>query len=162
MTKKEICIALLAMGSAGATAADLPKEGQYNYTACWSGVSNQINFSKTQSGFSFEMTGSTRSSTPGGMFDKNSFRCVGTNVSLDGKNSGMTLCETTDPDGDKRLAYFSTGPDGKVTRQEVAGTGKYEGMILTGSTVNTLGPFPVVKAGTFQNCNHQTGSYKMK
>ena len=135
MKKKAICIALLAMGSAAsASAADLPKEGQYNYIACWSGVSNQINFSKAQSGFSFEMTGSTRSNPPGGMFDKNTFRCVGTNVSLDGKNSGMSLCETMDPDGDKRLAYFTT-VEGKVTRQEVGGTGKYD---------------------------HQTGSYKMK
>jgi hypothetical protein len=25
-----------------------------------------------------------------------------------------------------------------------------------------LGPFPVIKAGTFQDCNHQTGTYKLK
>ena len=38
---------------------------------------------------------------------------------------------------------------------------KYEGMKPTG-TVHPLGPFPVVKAGTFQDCNHQTGTYKLK
>ncbi len=34
-------------------------------------------------------------------------------------------------------------------------------MKVTG-TVHPLGPFPVVKAGTFQDCNHQTGTYKLK
>jgi len=161
---RKVSVALLVIvASSGAVlAADLPKEGTYDYTACWSGVSNLISFSKTQTAFSFEMTGATRSNPPGGMFDKNTFRCVGTNASIDGKTSGLTICETTDPDGDKRLAHFSTASDGTITRQEIAGTGKYEGLVLTGSTVKPLGPFPVIKAGTFQNCNHQTGSYKMK
>ena len=51
--------------------------------------------------------------------------------------------------------------DGKVTREFVAGTGKYEGMETSG-TVEPLGPFPVIKAGTIQDCNHQTGTYKLK
>jgi hypothetical protein len=32
-------------------------------------------------------------------------------------------------------------------------------MVTTG-TVELLGPFPVIKDGTFQNCNHQTGTYQ--
>ena len=71
------------------------------------------------------------------------------------------VCEAIDTDGDKRLSYFSLGSDGKVTRENVTGTGKFEGMVATG-TVKPLGPFPVVKAGTFQDCNHQTGTYKLK
>jgi hypothetical protein len=63
-------------------------------------------------------------------------------------------------DGDKRLAYFSTS-DGKTTRTHVAETGKYEGMVIEG-TVEPLGPFPVIKAGTFQGCKHRTGTYKLK
>jgi hypothetical protein len=82
------------------------------------------------------------------------------NASLDGKITASTVCEATDVDGDKRLTYFSTG-DGKVTRTAVAGTGKYEGMVAAG-TVQPLGPFPAIKAGTFQDCNHQTGTYKLK
>ena len=35
------------------------------------------------------------------------------------------------------------------------------GMITTGK-VETLGPFPAIKAGTFQNCNRQTGTNKLK
>jgi len=32
----------------------------------------------------------------------------------------------------------------------------------TTTTVAPLGPFPVIKPGTFQDCNHQTGNYKLK
>ena len=83
------------------------------------------------------------------------------NSSLDGKITASTVCEAIDVDGDKRLTSFSTG-DGKVTRTFVLGTGKYEGMVNTTGTVEPLGPFPAIKAGTFQDCNHQTGTYKLK
>src|ERR1700694_5726035 len=98
-----------------AFAAELPKEGSYDYTPCLSGVNNVITFSKTHTASSFEMTGASRSNPPGGIFDKNTFRCVGMNASLDGKITASTVCESTDVDGDKRLTSFSTG-DGKVTR----------------------------------------------
>ena len=155
-------LALLIVASPfSAFAAELPKEGSYDFNSCWSGVNNTITFSKTHTASSYEMTGTTRSNPPGGMFDKSTFRCVGINASLDGKVTASNVCETIDVDGDKRLTYFSTG-DGKVTRTFVAGTGKYEGMVNTTGTVEPLGPFPAIKAGTFQDCNHQTGTYKLK
>ena len=154
-------LALLIFASPfSAFAGELPKEGSYDYTACWSGANNTIAFSKTYTGSSFELTGTIRSNLPGGMFDKSTFRCVGMNASLDGKITGSNVCETIDVDGDKRLSYFSTG-DGKTTRTNLAGTGKYEGMVMVG-TVEPLGSFPVIKDGTFQSCNHQTGTYKLK
>jgi hypothetical protein len=108
------------------------------------------------------MTGVNRSDPPGGMFDKIAFRCVGVNASFDGKVSGTAVCEGVDPDGDKRITYFSLGTDGKITRQFITWTGKYEGMVESGSNVQRLGPFPVIKEGAFSDCNHQTGSYKLK
>jgi hypothetical protein len=154
-------LALLIVASPFSTfAGELPKEGNYDYNSCWSGVANAITFSKTHTGSSYEMTGTNRSNPPGGPFDKTTFHCVGMNASFDGKFTASTVCEAIDVDGDKRLTYFSTG-DGKETRTNVAGTGKYEGMVATG-TVELLGPFPVIKDGTFQNCNHQTGTYKLK
>jgi hypothetical protein len=154
--------ALVAAAAAGsAAAADLPKEGNYDLTSCWSGVSTLVAFSNTHSASSYEMTGTNRSNPPGGMFDKNSFRCVGMNASLGGKNTGSTVCEAIDLDGDRRLSYFSLTADGTVTREQIAGTGKYEGMV-TSTKVTPLGPFPVIKAGTFQNCNQQKGTYKLK
>ena len=154
-------LALLIVASPfSAFSAETPKEGNYDYTACWSGVNNTITFSKTHTGSSFELTGTLRSNPPGGMFDKSTFRCVGINASLDGKVTASNVCETIDVDGDKRLLSFSN-VDGKITRTNVAGTGKYEGMSLT-STVEQLGPFPAIKNGTFQGWNHPTGAYKLK
>lgn len=89
------------------------------------------------------------------------FRCVGMHASLGEKNKDNAVCEAIDADGDKRLTRFSLGSDGKVTREVITGTGKNEGMVASG-TVQPLGPFPVVKAGTVQDCNHQTGTYKLK
>jgi hypothetical protein len=110
-------VALTGLASAGsAFAGELPKEGGYDYTACWSGVNNVITFSKSHTASSYEMTGTTRSNPPEGMFDKNTFRCVGMNASLDGKFTGSTVCETVDVDGDKRLTYFSLASDGSLTR----------------------------------------------
>lgn len=153
-------VAAFAVGCAAA-AETLPKEGNYDYTACWSGVATPISFSKTSSAFSFEMTGTDRSNPPGGIFDNNSFRCVGMNALLEGKRVSSVVCEALDRDGDKHLAYFALGSDGKYVREEIAGTGKYEGMVTDGK-VTPLGPFPTIKPGTFQNCNRQTGTYKLK
>lgn len=153
---------VVALSVAGAAAAQsLPKEGSYAYTACWSGIANSIAFSKTHFAFSYEMTGTSRSDQPGSYGDKTSFRCVGMNASFAGKVRASTTCEAIDSDGDKRLSYFSTGSDGITVREQVTGTGKYEGMV-TQTTVTPLGPFPVIKPGTFQNCNRQTGTYKLK
>ncbi|WFU32430.1 hypothetical protein QA635_39150 [Bradyrhizobium brasilense] len=162
--KKAVRYVLASMAFAfvgPALSSELLKEGSYDYTACWSGTTNAISFSKTHTASSFEMTGSIRSTAPGGMFDKESFRCVGMNASLGGKDTRSSVCEATDADGNKRLSYFSLGSDGKLIREFVVGTGKYEGMITSG-TVEPLGPFPVIKAGSFQDCNHQTGTYKLK
>lgn len=162
MTVTYLAISLAAATCAGsAIAADLPKEGKYDFTACWSGTSNAIAFSNGYSASSYEMTGTTRSNPAGAMFDKNSFRCVGMNSQLGKRLVSSTACEAVDADGHKRLGYFWTGPDGKLIREHVTGTGKYEGMVFEG-TVQPLGPFPTVKAGTFQNCNRQTGTYKLK
>ena len=130
--QRYVLAALIVASPLSAFAAELPKEGSYDYTACWSGANNTIAFSKTYTGSSFELTGTIRSNLPGGMFDKSTFRCVGMNASLDGKITGSNVCETIDVDGDKRLLSFSS-IDGKTTRTNVAGTEKYEGMVTTGT-----------------------------
>jgi hypothetical protein len=151
----------VAVAAGFAFAADIPQEGSYDFTSCWSGVSNAITFSNTHSANSYEMTGTSQSHPPGGFADKHTFRCVGVNHSLGGRAGGTAVCEAVDPQGDKRLTYFSFEGE-KAVREAVAGTGKYDGMIMTGSSVKPLGPFPVIKPGTFQSCNRQTGNYKLK
>lgn len=156
-------MALVALFAASGSAAaqSLPKEGSYEFTACYSGVANPVSLSKTQSGFTYEVTGTNRSSPPGAIMDNTTFRCVGMGTSLGANKTNYSLCEVVDRDGDKQLAYISLAPDGKTTRETVVGTGKYEGMEMNGTLV-PIGPFPFIKPGTFQACNHQTGSYKLK
>ena len=151
--------ALTVAGSA--VAQTFPKEGHYDYTACWSGVSNPIQFSKTHSAVTSEFSGTTRSNPPGGYADNLSFRCVGLNTTFGGKVTNTTVCEALGADGDKILSQFSVASDGTATRETIAGTGKYEGLVSSGTTV-PLGASPPAKPGTFQGCNRQTGTYKMK
>lgn len=144
-----------------ALAADLPKEGQYAFTACFSGVSKLISFSKGFRGYSYELLGTNRADKTGGIMDHTSFRCVGANTLLGGKRTIDVLCEIKDSDGDKQLARIGMDANGRQTREVVAGTGKYEGMQMTG-TIVPFKPFPFIEPGTFQACNHQTGTYKLR
>ena len=155
------CFAVLFLaGVGGALAADLPKEGSYDVTSCSSGVSSAIAFSKTHTASSYELTGTTRSNPPGGAFDMVTYRCVGMGSSIEGRNTGMNLCEVIDKDGDKYLVRnTSEGP--KSVQETLAGTGKYEGIVRTG-TNESVGQFPTIKPGTFQTCSRGTGTYKLK
>lgn len=159
MRHDRLLIAAVLSGATSALAADLPAEGKYDFTACWSGVSNAIAFSKTHTAFTYDMTGASRASQSGALFDKTSFHCIGLNMTFEGKVNAVTICEAVDAQGDKMLTKFDAS-GGHMTRTQVSGTGKYEGAVIAGA-VETLGPFPVVKAGTFQNCNHQVGNYKL-
>jgi len=155
--------AVCAVVSAGlALAAELPKEGKYDFTSCSSGVVNAIAFSETHSAFAIEETGATLSNPPGGMFDHGSFHCVGLRTMFEGKLTQTGICEATYPDGGKVLVRITVAPDGNsATREVVAGTGKYEGSVASG-TITFIRPFPVLKPGTFQLCTHQAGTYKLK
>jgi hypothetical protein len=153
---------VVGLAFAGAVAAaPLPKEGRYDTTNCSTVVvSNRIDFSKTHWVQTVELLGTTVSNPPGGLGDGNSYRCVGMTSSFDGKISGNTVCESMDQDGDKRLSSFSQ-EDTKTVRAQVAGTGKYEGMVQAGDYVRAP-TFPTIKPGTIQQCNRQTGTYKLK
>lgn len=151
----------LVFFACAATAGPLPKEGRYDFTTCWSGAANEIAYSKEYTAASYEMTGTVLSATPDGLFHNSSFRCVGLSTALAGRRSNTTICEAVDPDGDRRLSYFSVDADGKSVREHVTGTGKYEGMVIT-SEIQQFPRFPVVKPGTFQGCNQQSGTYKLK
>lgn len=150
-----------ALAAAGtAFGAQLPKEGSYDFTACWAGSANAIAFSKTHVAVTFDMSGVSLSNPPGGMYDHHSFRCIGLSTTFSGKVKQISICEGTDLDGDKTLSHFDG--DGKHgTRTLLEGTGKFAGMESTG-TAESLGKFVPIKPGTFQSCNHQTGTYKMK
>ena len=141
-------------------AADMPKEGTYDIMTCYSGTVNAISFSKTHGANTSEFTGTIQSSPPGGIFDKVAFRCIALSYSADGKTTGTTVCEGVDKDGDKYMTHIVA--DGtNTTRTVVAGTGKYDGIVASG-TVESMGPFGALEPGTIQNCSRQKGTYKLK
>jgi hypothetical protein len=163
-----IMVILTAIFAIAAEGAELPKEGKYDTTACYTGTSNDIAFSKTIFASTYELVGTNLSNPPGGMFNKTSFRCVGSNIILSGKLSVTTFCELVDRDGDNFLTRLIIS-DGTIGEDDlhgtnettvIAGTGKYEGMTRTATNENYA--VTSAKPGTFQRCGRVAGTYKLK
>jgi hypothetical protein len=132
------------------------KEGNYDFTSCYSGTRNVIQFSKTHSVTANELVGNNRSNPPGGAFDMTTFHCVGLATTIDGKASSSSYCETIDMGGDKFFLRLTLGgPKGKA--EAIPGTGKYEGLVRTGIS-ESLGVFPRIKPGALTGCTWQTGT----
>jgi len=155
-----VCLAIAASLSCAGIAQTMQKEGPFDITNCWAGTSSTVAFSKTDSAFSGDLTGTMRSNPAGGPFDMMTFHCVNIFAAIEGKTNGTYYCVVADKDGDKFMLHGSSeGPKGKT--ETFAGTGKFEGMVRT-STSEPLGAFPPVKPGAFQGCHRQTGTYKLK
>ena len=142
-------------------AADLPKEGSYDYKACFTRNITRIDFSDAHRAYSYNETAMAVSTTPGGMFDGESVRCVGTVSISSGKRTNLSICEGVAKNGSKRLTRFQYDADGKLVREEVAGTGMYEGMVTTGTAKGVV-PEKEIQPGVTTFCNQLTGTYKMK
>lgn len=154
-------IALATAASGLALANDLPKEGSYDYKVCFTRNISRIAFSDAHTAYSYNEAGTATSTTPGGMFDGESVRCVGTVFVSSGKRTNLSICEGVAKNGDKRLTRFQYGADGKLLREEVAGTGMYEGMVTTGIAKEVVPP-KEIQPGVMTFCNQATGTYKMK
>jgi len=159
MISVAMCIAATSSGIA--FAADLPKEGSYDVKACFTRNIARIAFSDTHSAYSYNETATAVSLSPGGMFDGDSVRCVGTVAISDGKRMNLSICEAVAKNGAKRLTRFQYGADGKIVREEVAGTGMYEGLVTTG-TVKEVVPTTEIQPGVTSYCNQLTGTYRIK
>ena len=144
-----------------AFAADLPKEGRYDVTACFKKNVTRVDYSDTHYAWSYEEIGTSHSNPPGGLFDDEVVKCVGSTGSFDGKRTGSAVCVGVAKNGDKRLTRFYYGDHGKVNREAVSGTGTYDGMVTKG-TIEYPPPQPEIKTGPAEYCNHQTGTYKLK
>lgn len=152
--------ALAVCAAAAAASQQLPKEGKFAFRGCYTGASRFAILSKTDIAYSYEFAGEDMADTPGTLFDHASFRCEGSGARFGKKRVGHTVCLYVDPDGDKEMARF-TMRDGKWHRQHVAGTGKYDGIVIHADMKN-LGPFPRVKPEMFENCDHVVGTYRLK
>ena len=159
-------VLIVTAGISFASASEVPKEGTYDYVACWSGTVSEMKLPGGDIARLVEFTGSIRARDPSSIFNNNSFRCVSIGAaSPEKKNVGITagksICTATDTDGDTRATSFTT-EDGKTVRKELGGTGKFDGMVTSNQAIEELGPIPTIQPGTLQSCNHQTGTYKLK
>ncbi len=165
MTRNVVRVGVLLSAFAAtsaAYAADLPKEGNYEYSACFTRVLNRILFSETHSVSSYEQIGMTFTEPPGGMFDRGSVRCVGAASGIKGQTVFDTMhCEAIFPDGGKMLRRFTRQQDGGYATEVIAATGQYEGIVLAGS-VKAAGTYPSVKPDTSVFCNRHSGTYKLR
>ena len=89
-----------------AVAADLPKEGKYDYTTCFTRTVTYVEYSPTQTAWSYRELGRSVSDPLGGMFEGDEVQCLGMTASLDGKRNGSTACVGIAKDGAKRFTRF--------------------------------------------------------
>jgi hypothetical protein len=163
-----IIVIIAAIFVMPAKAAELPKEGKVDVTTCYTVTTNDITFSKTHTATTYEIIGVNTSNPPDGMFDQTSLRCLGLNSIIDGKFSATTYCESIDTDGDKIFTRSTlgsiegVGQDDTHVGQAVAltGTGKYEGLVRTGTMENYL--IRSAKPGLIQRCGRGTYTYRLK
>lgn len=152
--------ALAVCAVAAAASQQLPKEGKFAFRGCYSGASKFVALSASNVAYSYEFAGEDMADAPGTLFDHASFRCEGSGARFGKERIGYTVCLYVDPDGDKDIARF-TLRNGKWHRHDVAGTGKFDGIVIHADMKN-LGPFPRMKPDMFQNCDHVVGTYELK
>ena len=143
------------------TLADLPKDGSYDYTVCFTRKASRIEHSPSRFAYSYEESGTAVGKIPGSLFDGERVRCVGFTASIDDKRTGGSMCEGIAKNGDRRLTRFWYDEEGKLQRVQVAGTGVYDGFTTTGS-VKTIGATEEIEPGTTRFCNQATGTYKLR
>jgi hypothetical protein len=161
MSMMPVATLMVATSVGFAFAADLPKEGTYDYKVCFTRSTSRIDFSDAHQAYSYSETGTAVSATPGGMFDGDTVRCVGTVSISNGKRTNLSICEGVAKDGAKRLSRFQYGADGKLVREELAGAGVYEGMVTTGVAKEVVPP-KEIQPGVTTYCNQATGTYKLR
>jgi hypothetical protein len=118
-----------------------------------------MEYSPSQSAWSYNEHGMAVADPQGGMFDGDEVRCVGATASLGGKQIGNSACIAVAKDGATRFTRLWYDADGKLQTETVGGTGKYDGMVTTG-TVQTVKEPQGIKPGTLtvEYCNRNVGT----
>jgi hypothetical protein len=156
--------ALCVCGTAGAGKVSIPKEGKYAIDFCVVGHGKTLSVGDKFFAISYEVDALTRSTPPGGAFDRMGARCYGIYKNVDGTASHSAACELTDLDGDKWwMDVMGVLPDADGGYYKaVGGTGKYEGISLQGEFRSDNNFGSPAKDVAFVGCNPNKGTYKLK
>lgn len=147
------------LADTGGAAAELAKKAKYDATLCWGGSLHLVPHAKGYMAGTYQLTGTTQSNGAGGVFDKDSFECIGVFHYLDNESGHTGFCQFVDKDGDKVFGKDVRNKAG-YTLVFVSGTGKYQG-IKGGGTTERIGAYPSARKGTVQGCARTTGSYTL-
>jgi hypothetical protein len=153
------------LGSA-AMAADLPKEGTFNFTYAGAGAAKATPVGNERTLFAFDDRGL---SVANGLFDHVTFHCWGVGDTARGTTRIQGYCVGTDSDGD-HVAIDLSGEwpaDAKtlrITNKLTSGTGKYTGISGVGTFVNHGPEFRTAAEGaegTYVAYGTTQSSYKL-
>ena len=164
MVAVNLALALTVVLCASAM-ADLPKEGSFEGTAYSFGSYRLTPVGADKLFVSYEEDGLSLGTGP---FDHVTWYCWGTTEFSIGIGQGQGYCVGMDSDGDR--ISITTGPDEKHTPNQrswsspmtlTAGTGKFAGIIGSGTYVNHANEFRTATPGTFVNYVVVKGTYKL-
>lgn len=155
-----VALALFA-SSAMAGKVNIPKSGDYEFKFCLVGEAKIMSSGDKVYVSHYSNVANVLTTPPGKAFDRMSSLCHGTFANLNGKMQDFGVCELTDADGDKWWMEYHGSTDGSGgTYTAVHGTGKYDGMTLSGQYI--LDFWPAAMKDGFQACNANKGSYRLK
>jgi hypothetical protein len=155
-------VAIIAPTSMCGMAADAPpKEGRLEFNLCFAGTVQHTEVSPQLAVGSFDSLAAVHSIPPGGPFDLQGAHCIGTYTITAGKHWGTGYCIHVDPDGDKWLEKWEAGADFSGAWKAEGGSGKYTGLQASGS-FKPVGFPAAALPNSVQNCNYNTGTYKLK
>jgi hypothetical protein len=153
------------MMSSGAIAGkvNMPKEGSYEFDFCPIGRGKTFSAGDKLFVMNYDLDAVLRTTPPGKAFDRVGARCFGIYSNINGRQQEAGICELTDLDGDKWWMDYRGNPDGAGGTYTAAfGTGKYEGMTLRGEYRIDNNWGSISKEVSFQGCNPNKGTYRLR
>lgn len=153
-------IAATAVSSMPGTSMANDKEGRYEFTSCFAGTVRVLAVNDKLSARSVNISGISFTSPTGGPFHGQTFDCAISALAQDGHTQATGHCVHADGNGDRWISRFSDR-DMIGTVEAVGGTGKYNGMVLTGQFSPAVIAAPIT-AGSVQICLQNSGTYRMR
>ena len=163
---RSMVVTVVLLAVATPASAEMAKDGEFDFTVCFTGSAKVINFDEQHIAFAWvDETGFTRSHPPGGPFDMMWFHCVGSGGVIEGQRPIDGYCEFADSAGDKVFLTDRTVTDLETQTRDskvdiLAGTGKYTGIKGTGESQDPL-IFPEVDPELYARCVRVNGDYKL-